>query len=86
MIENKTATERITCEYHQKNIFKVVVINFDLSHYDVKEIVDFAVNEYNKESRAKLRLQKVIKGESQVVAGINYRLVIAVKNGSGLKL
>ena len=57
----------------------------DLKDPHVKEIADFAVKEYNKESGAKLKLQKVIKGESQVVAGINYRLVIAAKDGSATK-
>lgn len=48
----------------------------------VKGIAEFAVSEYNKQSKAELKLVKVVKGESQVVSGTNYRLVIAVKNGA----
>lgn len=48
----------------------------------VKEIAEFAVSEYNKKSGKKLVLQRVVKGETQVVAGENYRLVIAVKDNS----
>lgn len=46
----------------------------------VKEIAEFAVSEYNKKSNKKLVFQSVVKGETQVVTGKNYRLVIAVKD------
>lgn len=46
----------------------------------VKEIAEFAVSEYNKKSNKKLVFQSVVKGETQVVTGQNYRLVIAVKD------
>ncbi|XP_027332122.1 cysteine proteinase inhibitor 5-like [Abrus precatorius] len=48
----------------------------------VTEIANFAVTEYVKRSGAKLKLEKVIKGDTQVVAGINYRLVLAANDGS----
>ncbi|KAG5048892.1 hypothetical protein JHK85_009995 [Glycine max] len=48
----------------------------------VAEIANYAVSEYDKRSGAKLMLVKVSKGETQVVAGTNYRLVLKVKNGS----
>ncbi|KAM5561242.1 hypothetical protein ABKV19_022038 [Rosa sericea] len=48
----------------------------------VKEIAEFAVSEYNKKSKNKLVFQSVVKGETQVVAGENFRLVIAVKDKS----
>ncbi|KAL5771684.1 hypothetical protein ACOSP7_015838 [Xanthoceras sorbifolium] len=54
----------------------------DLSDPHVKEIAEFAVAEYNKKSKAALELQSVVSGETQVVAGINYRLVVAAKDGS----
>ncbi|XP_060184743.1 cysteine proteinase inhibitor 1-like [Lycium barbarum] len=44
----------------------------------------FAVDEHNKEAKTKLDFQKLLKGESQVVAGTNYRLVITAKNGDSL--
>ncbi|CAN4089983.1 unnamed protein product [Withania somnifera] len=47
---------------------------------EVVEIGKFAVVEHNKKAKTKLEFQKVINGESQVVAGINYRLVISAKD------
>lgn len=47
----------------------------------VKEIAEFAVSEYNQYSqKKKLVFQSVVRGETQVVAGIKYRLVITVKD------
>ncbi|KAF1895344.1 hypothetical protein Lal_00043990 [Lupinus albus] len=51
----------------------------------VKEIADFAVTEHNKESGTKLKLESVVKGESQVVSGTNYRLVLVASDGSTAK-
>ncbi|BAT77323.1 hypothetical protein LR48_Vigan01g324600 [Vigna angularis] len=48
----------------------------------VKEIADYAVTEYVKRSGHKLKLEKVLKGEIQVVAGLNYRLTLAAADGS----
>lgn len=50
----------------------------------VKEIAEFAVSEYNKKSNKKLVFQSVVKGETQVVSGQNYRVVIAVKGDNSL--
>lgn len=50
----------------------------------VKEIAEFAVSEYKKKSNKKLVFQSVVKGETQVVTGKNYRLVIAVKDDNSL--
>lgn len=50
----------------------------------VKEIAEFAVSEYNKKSNKKLAFQSVVKGETQVVSGQNYRLVIAVNGDNSL--
>ncbi|KAL1832292.1 hypothetical protein ACET3Z_001943 [Daucus carota] len=46
----------------------------------IQEIAKFAVTTYNKESNKNLVYQEVLKGETQVVAGTNYRLVIAAKD------
>lgn len=54
----------------------------DIKDPQVTEIAEFAVDGYNKQSNTSLILQKVVKGETQVVAGINYRLVLKAKNGS----
>ncbi|PNX60785.1 cysteine proteinase inhibitor [Trifolium pratense] len=52
----------------------------------VIEIANFAVNEYNKEKTVtKLKLVRIIKGESQVVAGINYRLIILASDASSAR-
>ncbi|XP_027339198.1 cysteine proteinase inhibitor 5-like [Abrus precatorius] len=48
----------------------------------VVEIAKYAVSEYDKRSGAKLKLVSVVKGETQVVAGTNYRLVLKAKDGS----
>ncbi|XP_044496529.1 cysteine proteinase inhibitor 5-like [Mangifera indica] len=48
----------------------------------VVEIGQFAVSEYNKQSKAQLKFEQVVKGETQVVSGTNYRLVVAAKDGS----
>ncbi|XP_020244461.1 cysteine proteinase inhibitor 1-like [Asparagus officinalis] len=52
----------------------------NLSDPHLVEIGKFAVSEHNKEANTKLVFTKVIKGESQVVAGINYKLVIEAKD------
>ncbi|KAL2595746.1 hypothetical protein GLYMA_11G064200v4 [Glycine max] len=54
----------------------------DVNDSHVAEIANYAVSEYDKRYGAKLTLVKVSKGETQVVAGTNYRLVLKVKNGS----
>ncbi|XP_049392565.1 cysteine proteinase inhibitor 1-like [Solanum stenotomum] len=53
----------------------------NLTDPEVVKIGKFAVDEHNKEAKTKLEFQEITKGESQVVAGINYRLVISAKDG-----
>ncbi|CAJ1941463.1 unnamed protein product [Sphenostylis stenocarpa] len=48
----------------------------------VTEIADYAVTEYDKRSGQKLKLEKVIKGDTQVVAGLNYRFILTATDGS----
>lgn len=47
----------------------------------VVAIAKFAVAEHNKEKKTSLVFVSVVKGETQVVAGTNYRLVITAKDG-----
>ncbi|KDP21894.1 hypothetical protein JCGZ_03032 [Jatropha curcas] len=54
----------------------------NLNDPHVVEIANYAVGEYNKRSTANLKLGKVVKGETQVVAGTNYRLVLEVNGGA----
>ncbi|XP_059317738.1 cysteine proteinase inhibitor 1-like [Lycium ferocissimum] len=54
----------------------------DTNDRQVVEIGKFAVDEHNKEAESKLLFKRVVKGETQVVAGTNYRLVISAKDGS----
>ncbi|XP_011095952.1 cysteine proteinase inhibitor 5-like [Sesamum indicum] len=49
---------------------------------EVVAIANFAVTEHNKEAKTTFAFESVVKGETQVVAGTNYRLDIAVKDGS----
>nr|CAD1837713.1 unnamed protein product [Ananas comosus var. bracteatus] len=48
----------------------------NVSDPHVQEIGKFAVAEYDNKSKAQLVFQEVVKGETQVVAGINYRLTL----------
>ncbi|KAI8524980.1 hypothetical protein RHMOL_Rhmol13G0191900 [Rhododendron molle] len=54
----------------------------DLNAPEVQEAAQFAVTEYNKEAGTHLDYQSVVSGETQVVAGTNYRLMIAAKDGA----
>ncbi|KAK2997035.1 hypothetical protein RJ639_025081 [Escallonia herrerae] len=47
----------------------------------VHEIGQFAVSEHNKEAKVSLKYESVVKGETQVVSGTNYRLRIAAEDG-----
>ncbi|KAL6206685.1 hypothetical protein ACLB2K_023932 [Fragaria x ananassa] len=54
----------------------------DIHNPHVVEIAEFAVSELNKQFQKKLAFQSVVRGEKQVVAGENYKLVITVKDES----
>lgn len=56
----------------------------DISDPHVQEIAEFAVSEHNKLANTTLALSKVVKGETQVVAGVNYRLVLETKDGEAM--
>ncbi|KAL0889378.1 hypothetical protein Bca101_013361 [Brassica carinata] len=53
----------------------------DVNDPHVVEIGEFSVTEYNKQSKSGLKFMSVVSGESQVVAGIKYRLIVAVNDG-----
>lgn len=57
----------------------------NMSDPHVGEIAAWAIKEHNKEANAKLMLRKVIKGEVQVVGGLNYKLVLEAKDKDGGK-
>ncbi|XAR53852.1 hypothetical protein NMG60_11022554 [Bertholletia excelsa] len=51
----------------------------------VQEIAEFAVTEHNEQAGTNLTSPNVVWGETQVVAGINYRLfIVAVERVSGM--
>ncbi|KAF8117122.1 hypothetical protein N665_0012s0127 [Sinapis alba] len=50
----------------------------------VVEIGVFAVSEYDKQSKSGLKFVTVVSGQSQVVAGTNYRLIVTVDGGVGV--
>ncbi|KAK9714190.1 hypothetical protein RND81_06G078300 [Saponaria officinalis] len=52
----------------------------DLHDRHVQEIAKYAVSEHNKQTSARLEYVEIVKGESQVVAGTKYRLVISAKD------
>lgn len=57
----------------------------DVKNPHVQEIGKFAVEAHNKLTATKLKFQSVIKGQTQVVAGTNYRLTVMAKNGAASK-
>ncbi|WZZ14223.1 hypothetical protein YC2023_107312 [Brassica napus] len=53
----------------------------DVKSAHIVEIGEFAVSEYNKQSKSGLKFVEVVSGESQIVAGMNYRLILAANEG-----
>ncbi|KAM0066058.1 putative Cystatin domain-containing protein [Helianthus debilis subsp. tardiflorus] len=53
----------------------------DVTDATVVDIGQFAVDEHNKEEHVSLKFVKVVKGESQVVAGMNYNLTVTAADG-----
>ncbi|CAE6025909.1 unnamed protein product [Arabidopsis arenosa] len=54
----------------------------DVKDPHIVKIGEFAVSEYNKQSKSGLKFVTVVSGESQVVSGVNYRLVVAANDGT----
>ncbi|KAJ4848742.1 hypothetical protein Tsubulata_020457 [Turnera subulata] len=58
----------------------------DLEDPHVREVAEYAVSEHGRLKNLQLKLEKIVKGEKQVVSGIMYRLVLAVEEkGAGTK-
>ncbi|KAF3323221.1 cysteine proteinase inhibitor 1 [Carex littledalei] len=55
----------------------------NLTDPHLKELGGFAVAEHDKKGNDRLEFVKVVAGDQQVVAGMNYRLVLQVKDGKG---
>ncbi|KAI7756890.1 hypothetical protein M8C21_030304 [Ambrosia artemisiifolia] len=53
----------------------------DVNNPSVVSLGRFAVDENNKLARKSLKFKKVVKGDQQVVAGMNYKLKITVVDG-----
>ena len=53
----------------------------NISDPHVQEIGEFAVTEHNKQAKESLKFQSVVSGETQVVSGTNYRLVVVAEDG-----
>ncbi|PIA38360.1 hypothetical protein AQUCO_02800208v1 [Aquilegia coerulea] len=54
---------------------------FNITDPHIQDLGKFAVSEHNKQAKTSLKFVNVIKGQMQVVAGINYDLVIAARKG-----
>ncbi|OAY68172.1 Cysteine proteinase inhibitor 5 [Ananas comosus] len=54
----------------------------DVGEAHVREIGEYAVAEHDRETGAGLAFVRVLRGETQVVAGINYRLVLQTNNNA----
>nr|CAD1822681.1 unnamed protein product [Ananas comosus var. bracteatus] len=54
----------------------------DVGEAHVREIGEYAVAEHDRETGAGLAFVRVLRGETQVVAGINYRLVLQANNNN----
>ncbi|XP_057960772.1 cysteine proteinase inhibitor 1-like [Malania oleifera] len=52
----------------------------------VLEIGNFAVTEHNKEAKGHLKLDMVVEGQTQIVNGTNYWLVVAAKDYVGTNI
>ncbi|XP_047326313.1 cysteine proteinase inhibitor 1-like [Impatiens glandulifera] len=53
----------------------------DLKDSKIVEIGKYAISEHNNKANTTLEFNSVVKGDTQVVTGTNYRLVIAAKDG-----
>ncbi|CAM8989847.1 hypothetical protein QQ045_008335 [Rhodiola kirilowii] len=56
----------------------------DVNDPMIQDLAKFAVTEQNKLQGARLQFERVIEGEEQVVAGINYRLILAASSDGTL--
>ncbi|WOK92404.1 multicystatin-like [Canna indica] len=55
----------------------------DINDPHIHEVAEFAVSEQNKKQKSQLSLTQIVSGKTQVVAGINYRLVLVATDEHG---
>jgi hypothetical protein len=58
----------------------------DVNDPEIQEIGRWAVSEHDAAASDSLVFSKVVRGEEQVVAGTNYKLVIEATKGAGGKI
>ncbi|XP_071709202.1 cysteine proteinase inhibitor A-like [Rutidosis leptorrhynchoides] len=51
----------------------------------VIEVAKFALEEHNNDTNSSLKFERVVKGENQIVGGINWRLTIEVEDDNSIK-
>ncbi|KAF5750053.1 hypothetical protein HS088_TW03G00383 [Tripterygium wilfordii] len=54
----------------------------NLTYPHVKDIVVLTLSEHNKAAKTTLKLKSILKGEEQVVSGMNYKLVLCATEGT----
>ncbi|KAL5575895.1 hypothetical protein UlMin_017594 [Ulmus minor] len=54
----------------------------NLKDLKVQKIAEFTVTTYNNQWKADLKLKSVVKGETQVINGLKYHLVLVVNTKS----
>jgi hypothetical protein len=55
----------------------------DINDPHVQELGGWAVSEHDKKPNDGIKFKRVVSGDVQVVAGLNYRLIIDASDGSG---
>jgi hypothetical protein len=56
---------------------------FNINDPHVQELGGWAVSEHDKKENDGIKFNKVVSSDVQVVAGLNYRLIIDASDGSG---
>ncbi|PWA74517.1 cystatin [Artemisia annua] len=51
----------------------------------VIQVGQFSVDEHNKDTNSTLKFERVVKGQAQIVGGINWRLTIEIKDDKLIK-
>ncbi|WCJ44011.1 hypothetical protein M5689_024708 [Euphorbia peplus] len=54
----------------------------DLKNSNVVEKANFAIKEHNKKANTNFKLGTIEKGESKIFMGMNYRLLLVVREGA----
>ncbi|KAI3818898.1 hypothetical protein L1987_12720 [Smallanthus sonchifolius] len=51
----------------------------------VIEVGQFAVDEHNKDTKSTMKFERVVKGYTQIVGGMNWRLTIEIEDRKSIK-